>query len=319
MSNVNLPQVGNGAASTITGDEAASADSILKRDSNGDGKLRRLITPNAFGGLSNLGFLYAGLVSAATNTTADEGNTGFNGFSYLIDCSGGARTFTPPDATTCFGKLLAVMKKDSSANALTIDPAGTQTTNGQTLWLLLAQWDCVIFQSDGANWVILAAHLNQTVFVQTADSTAITNTAAETSYDASAYTFPANSLRAGDIIDIEAQILITAHTGADTLTNKLKIGGTVLASSGAVNNAANDVCTIRIRVIIRTAGAGGTFTCYGFIADGAPGTVTDKPITPVTGSIDTTANQALSLTGQWSASTASDSAKSQAFTVRRAA
>lgn len=79
---------------------------------------------------------------------------------YSIDASGGARTRTLPDATTCRGVSVTVLKSDASANAVTVSAATGQTilgTDGASLTkALAAQGNYVTVVSDGAGWLIIA-------------------------------------------------------------------------------------------------------------------------------------------------------------------
>lgn len=48
------------------------------------------------------------------------------------------------------------VKVDSSANAVTIDPSGSETVNGSSTYVLSNQWDAVGIVSDGSNWFVVA-------------------------------------------------------------------------------------------------------------------------------------------------------------------
>jgi len=71
----------------------------------------------------------------------------------LVDATLGAVTITLYTAVGNTGKKIRVVKTDSSANAVTIDPSGSQTWSGATTRILNAQWEGASGVSDGSNWV----------------------------------------------------------------------------------------------------------------------------------------------------------------------
>jgi hypothetical protein len=71
-------------------------------------------------------------------------------------------------------------------------------------------------------------------------------------------TIPANALQAGDVVRIRAQGLVVDQNGSDTATIRLRLGGSTLATSPAIDVADNDVFNIDSAVTIRTDGASGT-------------------------------------------------------------
>lgn len=75
--------------------------------------------------------------------------TAVDGFFYVVDCTAGNVVVTPP-ATGRFG----VKRVDGSANTLTVDPAGSVTTDGDLTTTLVARWTAAVFVFDGSNWLI---------------------------------------------------------------------------------------------------------------------------------------------------------------------
>lgn len=75
----------------------------------------------------------------------------------LVDASAGAVTITLPDATASDTYFLEVKKIDSSANAVTVNRAGTDTIDGLTSWVLSDQYDFIHLQSGNNTWNILEA------------------------------------------------------------------------------------------------------------------------------------------------------------------
>lgn len=75
---------------------------------------------------------------------------------YLCNASGGAFTANLPTAVGNAGKEFVFKKTDSSANAITLDPNGSETINGDATVLLENQHETAIVYSDGSGWHISA-------------------------------------------------------------------------------------------------------------------------------------------------------------------
>jgi hypothetical protein len=143
-----------------------------------------------------------------------------------------------------------------------------------------------------------------------------TNTVAETTVASAPLV--ANELSAGTVLEIEAQGIATATNGTDTLTVKLKIGATIIATIAATDVANNDIYHLRIRLVIRTDGAGGTFVACGSISNlAALGTATNKPTFLASTAIDTTAALTIAVTHTWSVANAGNTARNDVFVVTR--
>ena len=71
--------------------------------------------------------------------------------SILADASAAAITITLPDPAS-YDALVFIKKVDSSANAVTIAPHGTETIDGASSMTLANQNDAVRLRSDGTNW-----------------------------------------------------------------------------------------------------------------------------------------------------------------------
>ena len=79
------------------------------------------------------------------------------------DASGGAITITLYTAVGNTGRIVRVMKTDSSTNAVTVDGNASETINGATTYSVTADDQVVTLMSNGSNWVITAvASLLQT-------------------------------------------------------------------------------------------------------------------------------------------------------------
>lgn len=97
--------------------------------------------------------LYGGAMSSlSANTTLTADSAGL----VRVDASGGARTITLPAASAANGRPIAlrIVKTDSSANAVTVQRAGTNTIEGATSIALTTQWSSAWLVSDGvSSWV----------------------------------------------------------------------------------------------------------------------------------------------------------------------
>lgn len=89
-------------------------------------------------------------LARTTNITLDATKYMVN-----MDASGGAKTVTLPTAIGITGRHYIIRKKDSSANAVTVDGDGSETINGATTYALTAQYQSVSLMSDGAGWMVL--------------------------------------------------------------------------------------------------------------------------------------------------------------------
>ena len=74
----------------------------------------------------------------------------------LADATTGAMTVSLYTAVGNAGHKVRVVKIDSSANPVTIDPSGAQTANGVSALVLNGQWQSVSLAADGSNWVKFA-------------------------------------------------------------------------------------------------------------------------------------------------------------------
>lgn len=83
----------------------------------------------------------ASIATVSANTTLD-----YTYYTVLVDASGGAKTITLPTASTATRRIYVVVKKDASANNVTIS-----TTVGGNL-TISSQYSGYHVQSDGTNW-----------------------------------------------------------------------------------------------------------------------------------------------------------------------
>jgi len=159
---------------------------------------------------------------------------------------------------------------------------------------------------------------DELLYDNVAASAAVTNTTTETDFDKS-YSIPANTLKAGDVIRVTAQVIATATNSTDTLAIKLKLGSTVLATSGALDVANDDICVVAATIVIRTAGASGTLVACGFITIGVEGTSTVKAFKLASTAVDTTVAQVLKASATWSVANAGNSCRLDVLAIERLA
>jgi hypothetical protein len=72
-----------------------------------------------------------------------------------VDASGGVVSVTLPPCSQSVGRLLSVIKTDSSANGVTIAASGTDTIDGGSTFSITLQYGAAWFYSDGSKWVAL--------------------------------------------------------------------------------------------------------------------------------------------------------------------
>lgn len=152
-----------------------------------------------------------------------------------------------------------------------------------------------------------------------AASSAISNTTTETAFDTS-YTFPKNSLDAGQVIKIKWQGIATSTNSTDTLAIKVYIGGitgTLLFTHAATDVANNNVFMGEYELIVRTVGASGTVVGFGTgkSVPAAEGTATYKDDILASTTINTTAVQQVAVSATWSVASASNSVRLDFLTV----
>jgi hypothetical protein len=127
-----------------------------------------------------------------------------------------------------------------------------------------------------------------------------------------------NSLIAGQLVQCRFQGIVTAANSTDTLTVRLRIGGvagTALIAMAAQDVAANDVFTGEFELAIRGIGASGAMAGVGTFKSipAAEGTMTIRDDILAQAAIDTTADQQVCVTGQWSVANAGNSCRVDFF------
>lgn len=69
-----------------------------------------------------------------------------------VDATAGPVTITLPSAGAVKGLTFVVKKVDGSANAVTVDPAGSETVDGATSVSTTTQWTVFRLLSNGSGW-----------------------------------------------------------------------------------------------------------------------------------------------------------------------
>ena len=119
-------------------------------------------------------------------------------------------------------------------------------------------------------------------------STAITGTTeTNTNFDHGAYTIPAASLKVGTVVRVRAQGIYTATTGAETHTFSVMAGAVVLAVTGNLDPATNDVFDIEFEFVVRAVGASGTVVGSGVCRSGPRATAAPATHLLATGTTST--------------------------------
>lgn len=215
-----------------------------------------------------------------------------------------------------FGTRQAVASGAISVNAKVYgDAAGqvTGTANGNLLGLALT---AATAQGDFIELIEFSPSAQTKILVGVSTTDTITNTIAETAFAQTA-TLPANLLQVGDRLVIRAAGTVTSHNSTDTLNVKLYVGTNVIASTGAINNAANDIFYFEAEVVVRAITAAGTIVAAGEVGDGTPGTATEKPFLFQSATLDSTIAEIIKVTATWSVASASDIVRLDVLNIDR--
>lgn len=168
--------------------------------------------------------------------------------------------------------------------------------------------------------------VNNKVFAQTGNSTAITATTTELTLidgGVGSLTVPANSFQVGDSFRLDMGGVMSAQNG-NTITIRLKTGSVSLGSSGALTmpSITNQVWYLTTTFTIRAIGASGVASIVSLsqfhILKAASGTQEGFAWnTTNTTTFDTTISNTLSITAQWSSNNANNSIYSDIFTLSK--
>lgn len=148
-------------------------------------------------------------------------------------------------------------------------------------------------------------------YVAVAASAALTASSTETTMGT--YTIPANTLRAGSVIEVEFSGICTATNGTDTFLPKLLLGaGANMLGHSALDVANNDTFTGLVKIVCRS-----TTSAYpvGLSQLGTPGSAHPRPVASAALTHDATVAQEVKLTGTFSSTNAGNSARLDVFNV----
>jgi len=154
----------------------------------------------------------------------------------LVSASGGAVEVDLPTASGNSGKVFRIKKTDSSSNAVTVDPSGTQTIDGvSTSRTLNTQYEEITIVSDGSNWQLVDFTYPQkwTSYTPTVGNLGAGSTSANAAF----------WRRVGDSIEVYGYFLKDATPGSGasavsvTLPNSYSVDTAKLPTSGGYRNA----------------------------------------------------------------------------------
>lgn len=149
-------------------------------------------------------------------------------------------------------------------------------------------------------------------YANVAAGTVLTNSTTETTL--LSYTIPANTLRAGSIIEIDYAGLIVSAQSTDTFLPKLYIGSSAnILGHAALNSTTNDIFTGKVSVLCRS-----TTSAFpvGDSLHGPPASATPLPVAHAALTIDATVAQIVALKGTWSVAHADNQARGDVLRVQ---
>jgi len=127
-------------------DTAATAGTVMARDSSGDSALRRL----SLAGLLLNGYLTLNSTAVSTNATLDN-----TVCIVYADATSGSITLTLPAVAVSTGFTYFIQKRNS-ANSVILDGNASETVNGATTYTISTQYAAAIIHCDGSTWSVLA-------------------------------------------------------------------------------------------------------------------------------------------------------------------
>lgn len=146
-------------------------------------------------------------------------------------------------------------------------------------------------------------------------SAEVEDTTTPTNFDKN-YTFPANDIEVGDVINIKGYVYILDTNSTDTLLIKLLFAGVELHATTALDVADGDLFIFEMTVIVRTIGASGTFIAFGMITQDAPGGAMVS-VEQQSSAIDTTGTNLVAVQATWSVAHADNEVRLEGLVVTR--
>lgn len=156
LPNERVLQFGSGISGSITDTTLTLALTNAAVHSDGEFRISLVAEGDTILGAPLSGYLATrewvhGSSNNARTITA-SGNVAGSDVMILADATSAAITLSLPAAVASKGKRLIVKKIDASANAITIDPSGTETIDGAATVSLSAQYQSVTIVCDGSTW-----------------------------------------------------------------------------------------------------------------------------------------------------------------------
>lgn len=151
-----------------------------------------------------------------------------------------------------------------------------------------------------------------------AQGTEVENTTDETVFQG--FTIPADYLSEGMTLKLRVGVKVLDNNSTDTLTVRGRLGGATLTgtawfTSTAVDVVDDDICVIDVEVKVRSIGTAGEVVVCGVASDPDAAGIAAGAHLAVIGSLDTTADLFLEVTGEWSVAHAENEAACEFFNV----
>ena len=127
---------------------------------------------------------------------------------------------------------------------------------------------------------------------------------------------PANTLKVGDVIEVQASCLHVAQNGADTQLITLKVATTIIAASAAMSIAAGGAQGVYARGVVSAIGASGVISFLGQSGSMTAGAAAADAGSTLVLPIDTTATITFTVHATHSANSAGNQSDLRQFDVR---
>jgi hypothetical protein len=218
----------------------------------------------------------------STKTTAVLKNStytiqlGDRGKTILADATSGAFVINLPTAASVGNTFKIIIKKiDNSLNAINIQPAGSETVDFRSPFLLSDYFDFIQIHSDGSSWHIVAAQIRGTVKIVTTTATiALEDNNKLINCDASGGAFDVNLPSAATVgkgwrlkikkIDSSGNIVTVKTSGAEELDGNPTLG--ISTQYFAVSIVSDGAADYYIESEYGDTASGGAYP-YGYLRD----------------------------------------------------
>ena len=144
------------------------------------------------------------------------------------------------------------------------------------------------------------------VFMNSAVSTAHTNTTTAASFDVVAIIQP-EDIVPGDVLEVKALVNATATNSTDTLTLRLLFAGEEIITTTAVDVADGDFGVFHAFIRFNSIGAAASIKGHGYWALGVPGSEVNNPFIKAAATEDISAAWNVAVEADWSVANAGNS------------